>query len=197
MCSLLFQFSNTVPRLQASICQYIFSMWRFKCKILNEQDFQSVAWNSNTIHISIIRLFFCSVQFVQSFRLWSYKSKKYSMHTTISSYKTEVIGVYLLWELKHSSFSQILTWWLNSGELRTGFTWKQQKWCMVVYVNHKLLLIFIIKVVYLCTLHNTIISHAHFVVYMLWRPTPTWFSNINAKIRNFSCGWMLTFSLSW
>ena len=47
-------------------------------------------------------------------------------------------------------------------------------------VNHKLLLLFIIKVVYLCSLHNKIISPAHFVVYMLWRPTPTWFSNINA-----------------
>ena len=46
-------------------------------------------------------------------------------------------------------------------------------------VNHKLLLLFIIKVVYLCTLHK-IISPAHFVVYMLWWPIPTWFSNINA-----------------
>ena len=35
-------------------------------------------------------------------------------------------------------------------------------------VNRKLLLIFIIKVVYLCTLHNKIISPTHFVVYMLW-----------------------------
>ena len=47
-------------------------------------------------------------------------------------------------------------------------------------VNHKLLLIYIIKVVYLYTLHNKIISPAHFVVYMFWRPTPTWFSNKNA-----------------
>ena len=47
-------------------------------------------------------------------------------------------------------------------------------------VNHNLLLIYIIKVVYLCTLHNKIISPAHFVVYMLWRPTPTWFSNKHA-----------------
>ena len=48
-------------------------------------------------------------------------------------------------------------------------------------VSHKRLLILIIKVVYLCTLHNKMISPAHFVVYMFWRPTPTWFSNKNAK----------------
>ena len=53
-------------------------------------------------------------------------------------------------------------------------------WLCNLDVNHKLLLIFIIKVVYLCTLHNKIISPAHFVVYVLWRPTPTWYSNINA-----------------
>ena len=47
-------------------------------------------------------------------------------------------------------------------------------------VNHKLLLMFIIKVVYLCTLHNKISSPTHFVVYMLWQPMPTWFSNKNA-----------------
>ena len=44
-------------------------------------------------------------------------------------------------------------------------------------MNHKLLLIFKIKVVYLCTLHNKIISPSHIIVYMLWRPMPTWFSN--------------------
>ena len=58
-------------------------------------------------------------------------------------------------------------------------------WLCSLDVNHELLLIFIIKVVYFC---NKIISPAHFVVYVLWRPTPTWFSNINAKIRNFSRG---------
>ena len=48
-------------------------------------------------------------------------------------------------------------------------------------VNHKLLPMFIIKLVYLCTLHIKIISPTHFVVYMLWRPMPTWFSNKNAE----------------
>ena len=46
-------------------------------------------------------------------------------------------------------------------------------WLCNLDVNHKLFLIFIIKVVYLCTLHNKLISPAHFVVYVLWRPTPT------------------------
>ena len=46
-------------------------------------------------------------------------------------------------------------------------------WLCNLDVNHKLLLIVIIKVVYLCTLHNNIISPADFVVYVLWRLTPT------------------------
>ena len=39
-------------------------------------------------------------------------------------------------------------------------------------VSHKLLLIFIIKVVYHCTLHNKIISPAHFVVHVFWQQRP-------------------------
>ena len=64
--------------------------------------------------------------------------------------------------------------------MKTAKMMQDFKWLCNLDVNHKLFLIFIIKVVYLCTLHNKIISPAHFVVYMLWRPTPTWFSNINA-----------------
>ena len=53
-------------------------------------------------------------------------------------------------------------------------------WLCNLDVNHNLLLIVIIKVVYLCISHKKIISPAHFVVCVLWRPTPTLFSNINA-----------------
>ena len=56
--------------------------------------------------------------------------------------------------------------------------------------KHKLLLIFIIKVVYFCTLHNKIISPAHFVVYMLWQPMSTWFSNKNGIFPTDEC-WLL------
>ena len=78
---------------------------------------------------------------------------------------------------------------LNEADLRGVKDWVHMKtakmmqdfnWLCNLDVNHNLLLIVIIKVVYLCTLHNKIISPAHFVVYVLWRPTPTWFSNINA-----------------
>ena len=64
--------------------------------------------------------------------------------------------------------------------MKTAKMMQDFNWLCNLDVNHKLFLIFIIKVVYLCTLHNKIISPAHFVVYVLWRPTPTWFSNINA-----------------
>ena len=64
--------------------------------------------------------------------------------------------------------------------MKTAKMMQDFNWLCNLDVNHKLLLIYIIKVVYLCTLHNKIISPAHFVVYVLWRPTPTWFSNINA-----------------
>ena len=64
--------------------------------------------------------------------------------------------------------------------MKTAKMMQDFNWLCNLDVTHKLLLIFIIKVVYLCTLHNKIISPAHFVVYVLWRPTPTWFSNINA-----------------
>ena len=40
-------------------------------------------------------------------------------------------------------------------------------WLCNLDVNHNLLLIVIIKVVYLCTSHKKIISPAHFVVYVL------------------------------
>ena len=64
--------------------------------------------------------------------------------------------------------------------MKTAKMMQDFNWFCNLDVNHKLLLIFIIKVVYLCTLHNKIISPAHFVVYMFWQPTPTWFSNKNA-----------------
>ena len=64
--------------------------------------------------------------------------------------------------------------------MKTAKMMKDFNWLCNLDVNHKLFLTFIIKVVYLCTLHNKIISPAHFVVYVLWRPTPTSFSNINA-----------------
>ena len=63
--------------------------------------------------------------------------------------------------------------------MKTAKMMQDFNWLCNLDVNHKLFLIFIIKVVYLCTLHNKIISPAHFVVYVLWWPTPTWFSNIN------------------
>ena len=63
--------------------------------------------------------------------------------------------------------------------MKTAKMMQDFNWLCNLDVNHKLLLIFIIKVVYLCTLYNKIISPAHFV-YMLWWPTPTWFSNIKA-----------------
>ena len=64
--------------------------------------------------------------------------------------------------------------------MKTAKMMQDFNWYCNLDVNHKLLLLFIIKVVYLSTLHNKIISPAHFVVYMLWWPTSTWFSNINA-----------------
>ena len=64
--------------------------------------------------------------------------------------------------------------------MKTAKMMQDFNWLCNLDVNHKLFLTFIIKVVCLCTLHNKIISPAHFVVYVLWRPTPTWFSNINA-----------------
>ena len=64
--------------------------------------------------------------------------------------------------------------------MKTAKMMQDFNWLCNLDVNHKLLLMFIIKVVYHCTLHNKRISPAHFVVYMLWRPTPTWLSNINA-----------------
>ena len=62
--------------------------------------------------------------------------------------------------------------------MKTAKMMQDFNWLCNLDVNHKLFLIFIIKVVYLCTLHNKIISPAH-LVYVLWRPTPTWFSNLN------------------
>ena len=89
----------------------------------------------------------------------------------------------LEWDSKHLNANS------NHSKLRGVKDWVHMKtakmmrdfsWLCNLYVNHKLVLMFIIKVVYLSTLHNKIISPAHFVVYVLWRPTPTWFSNINA-----------------
>ena len=65
--------------------------------------------------------------------------------------------------------------------MKTANMMQDFNWLCNLDINHKLLLIFIIKVVYLCTLHNKIFSPAHFVVYVLWRPMPTWFSNINPE----------------
>ena len=62
--------------------------------------------------------------------------------------------------------------------MKTAKMMQDFNWLCNLDVNHKLLLIFINKVVYLCTLHK-IISPAHFIVYTLWWPTPTWFTNIN------------------
>ena len=53
--------------------------------------------------------------------------------------------------------------------MKTAKMMQDFNWLCNLDVNHNLLL------VYLCTLHNKIISPAHFVVYVLWRPTPTWF----------------------
>ena len=52
-------------------------------------------------------------------------------------------------------------------------------WFCNLDMNQKLAFL-IIKVVYHRTLHNKIISPTHFIVYMLWWPTPTWFNNKNA-----------------
>jgi len=62
--------------------------------------------------------------------------------------------------------------------MKTAKMMQDFNWLCTLDVNHKLLLILIIEAVYLCTLHNKIISPAHFIVYVLWWPTPTWFSNI-------------------
>ena len=80
-------------------------------------------------------------------------------------------------EHTHPSLLRGVKDWVH---MKTAKMMKDFNWLCNLDVNQKLLLIFIIKVVYLCTLHNKIISPAHFVVYVLWRPTPTWFSNINA-----------------
>ena len=80
-------------------------------------------------------------------------------------------------EVNHAFLLRGVKDWVH---MKTAKMMQDFNWLCNLDVNHKLFLIFIIKVVYLCTLHNKIISPAHFVVYVLWRPTPTWFSNINA-----------------
>ena len=77
---------------------------------------------------------------------------------------------------------------VKDWHMKTARMMQDFNWLCNLDVNHKLLLTFIIKVVYLCTLHNKILSPAHFVVYVLWWPTLTCFSNINGKIQNFSRG---------
>ena len=81
------------------------------------------------------------------------------------------------WEVNNTASGELRTAWVH---MKTAKMMQDFNCYCNLDVNHKLLLLFITKVVYLCALHNKIISRAHFVVYILWRPTPTWFSNINA-----------------
>ena len=80
-------------------------------------------------------------------------------------------------QIRHGSMLRGVKDWVH---MKTAKIMQDFNWLCNWDVNHKLLLIFINKVVYLCTLHNKIISPTHFVVYVLWRPMLTWFSNINA-----------------
>jgi len=64
-------------------------------------------------------------------------------------------------------------------------------------MNQKRVSVMIIKISYLCTLHNEILAPPTCVVYMLWRLTPTCFSIKGASIRNFCRGCMMAFSSLW